>query len=255
MLTRNRFIVSALFALSLAAAPAFAIKPYTLVEDGYPDPVGQLELENTLESDFHTHDDTGFKQFSLENELEYQYDEKLALRVKASYFYEDSDETTGMHFDAAGLETQYFFTNSNTDPLGISAILSAEAGEQTLNLKSVLILQKDWDRFTVTYNLGLNTEITGVFTDKGSTDTTGTLINALGSVYNLTPTVRVGGEFDMESQYHNWSSYDGTTIWAGPVINWVPNNKWWLTAGFDFQLTDTHDEPDYRFTVIFGYFF
>src|SRR4029077_14054329 len=90
MLTRNRFIVLALLVLSLAAAPAWAIKPYTLVEDGYPDPVGQLDLENALESDFHPHDDTGFKQFSLENELEYQYDEKLALRVKAAYFYEDS---------------------------------------------------------------------------------------------------------------------------------------------------------------------
>jgi len=247
-------IIAGLLVLILASAPAWAIKPYTLVEDGYPDPVGQLELESTFESDFHTHDDSGFKQFSMENELEYQLTEQLALRVKAAYFYEDSAENTGMHFDAAGVEAQYFFTNSNTDPLGISVIVAAEAGEQTLNFEGFLVLQRDWSRFTATYNLGLATEIEGVFTDQGSTDTTGTLTNAFGAVYNLTPTLRTGGEIDVESNYHNWSSYDGTSVWAGPVVNWVPNSKWWLTAGFDFQLTDTHDEPDYRFTVILGYF-
>ena len=45
------------------------------------------------------------------------------------------------------------------------------------------------------------------------------------------------------------------TVFAGPVINWVPNSKWWVTAGFDFQLTDTADEPDYQCIVIVGYFF
>jgi hypothetical protein len=251
----GRVFIAFTIVLFAAATPALAIKPYTLVEDGYPDPVHQLELENTFESDFHTHDDSGFKQFSLENELEYQVNEQFNLRVKAAYFYEDSDENTGMHFDAAGIEAQYYFTNSNVDPLGVSVIVAAEAGEQTLNFESFLVLQKDWDHWTATYNLGLATEIDGVFTDSGSTDTTGTLTNALGAVYNLTPTVRAGGEIAVESLYHNWSSYDGSSVWAGPVVNWVPNSRLWMTAGFNFQLTDTADESDYRFTVIVGYFF
>ena len=250
-----RIVIALLFVVLAAATPALAIKPYTLVEDGYADPVGQLELENTFESDFHTREDSGFKQFSMENELEYQLNEQLELRVKAAYFYEDSSENTGMHFDAAGVEAQYYFSNSNTDLLGVSLIVAAEAGEQTLNLESVLVLQKDWDRWTATYNLGLATEIDGVFTDHGSTDTTGTITNALGAVYNVTPTLRAGGEIAVESDYHNWSSYDGSSVWAGPVVNWVPNSRLWMTAGFNFQLTDTADEPDYRFTLIVGYFF
>jgi hypothetical protein len=243
-------------ALVLTLAPsALAIKPYTLVEDGYPDPVGSLELENTFESDFRTSQDHGFKQFSMENELEYQLNEKLELRIKGAYFYEDSKENIGMHFDAAGVEAQYYFANSNVDPLGVSVIVAAEAGEQTLDFKTFLVLQKDWAKWTATYNLGFDTEIDGVFTNHGSNTTTGTLTNALGVTYSLADTVRVGAEAALESSYDNWSSYGGSSLFAGPVINWVPNSKWWLTAGFDFQLTDTADEPDYRFTVIFGYFF
>jgi hypothetical protein len=240
----------------LCSPAAWAIKPYTLVEDGYPDPVGQLELENTFELNFHTREDSGFKELAVEHELEYQFTEQFNLRIKGAYVYEDSKENTGLHFDAAGVEAQYYFTNSNVDPLGISVIVAAEAGEQTLNFESFLVLQKDWAKWAVTYNIGLATEIDGVFTDHGGgTTTTGTITNALGAVYNVSNTVRAGAEIAAESSYANWSHYDGTTVFAGPVINWVPNSKLWMTAGFSFQLTDTADEPDYRFTVIVGYFF
>ena len=254
MVPRALVATVAVVILSLAS-PVLAIKPYTLVEDGYTDPLHSLELENTFGFDFHTREDSGFKQFSAEHELEYMMTENFQLRLKGSYFYEDSKENTGLHFDSAGIEGQYYFTNSNTDPLGVSVIVSAEAGEQTLDFAGILILQKDFAHWAVTYNLGLETEIEGVFTDQGSTDTTGTLTNALGATYQLSNTWRLGGEVALESAYHNWSSYEGSSLFAGPVINWVPNDKWWLTAGFDFQLTDTPDEPDYKFTVIFGYFF
>jgi hypothetical protein len=253
---RPAALASALLVLPcLSQTTAWAIKPYTLVEDGYPDPLHQLELENTFEFTFHTREDSSFKQIAVEHELEYQLTEQFELRVKGAYFYENSAETSGMHFDSAGVEGQYYFTNSNIDPLGVSVIVAAEAGEQTINFESFLVLQKDFEHFTVTYNLELASETSGVFTNHGITDTTGTLTNALGAVYNLTNTVRVGGEIAAESAYANWSHYDGTTVFAGPVINWVPNSTLWMTAGFSFQLTDTADEPDYRFALIVGYFF
>jgi len=88
----------------VVSPPALAIKPYTLVEDGYTDPLHSLELENTFGFDFHTREDSGFKQFSAEHELEYMMTENFQLRLKGSYFYEDSKENTGLHFDSAGIE-------------------------------------------------------------------------------------------------------------------------------------------------------
>jgi hypothetical protein len=33
--------------------------------------------------------------------------------------------------------------------------------------------------------------------------------------------------------------YEGSTVYAGPVINWIPTRDLWITAGFEWQLTDT----------------
>src|SRR5580765_7372262 len=120
-------LVAVVSLILMWGVPALAIKPYTLVEDGYTDPLHSLELENTFELDFHTREDSSFKQISAEHELEYQMTENFQIRVKGSYFYEDSKENTGLHFDSAGIEGQYYFSNSNTDPLGVSVIVSAEA--------------------------------------------------------------------------------------------------------------------------------
>src|SRR5262249_46937787 len=91
--------------LILCAAPAaHAIEPVTLVADGYPERVGQLELENTFVAALHTPDDHRFQNYSMENELEYGIVENFTLRGKIAYFYEDSRELDGFHFDAAGIE-------------------------------------------------------------------------------------------------------------------------------------------------------
>src|SRR5206468_5334485 len=89
----------------------------------------------------------------LENELEYGLTEKFTARVKDSYFYQDSKEFTGMHFDAAGVEGQYFFTNPNIDPIGLSLIASVEAGERTLDFETVFVAQKDIANWIATSNL------------------------------------------------------------------------------------------------------
>src|SRR5690242_6122141 len=105
MVPRALFATVAVATLSLTP-PLLAIKPYTLVEDGYTDPLHSLELENTFELAFHTREDSGFKQLSAEHELEYQLTDNFQLRVKGSYFYEDSKENNGIHFDSSGIEGQ-----------------------------------------------------------------------------------------------------------------------------------------------------
>src|SRR5690242_2358511 len=111
----RRVLFFAGLALTLSAGSALAVKPFALVEDGYGEAPGQLELENTLVSSFHTPSDSGFKNFSLENELEYGVNEHFVARVKATYFYEESNDLRGMHFDSGGVEAQYLFSNPITD--------------------------------------------------------------------------------------------------------------------------------------------
>ena len=245
----------ALLAALAVASPAWAIKPYTLVEDGYPEATGQLELENTFEFNWHARNETGFKEFTGEHELEYGFSPQLTLRAKGSYVYTDSADVEGFHFDAAGVEAQYYFTNPNTDPIGVSVIGAVEAHEREgAAAEAFLVLQKDFDRWTVTYNLGAATDVDNFFRGHDRA-TEGTLINALGAVYNVTPRIRIGAEIAAESVYAEWSRYENTTVFAGPVINLIPNDRLWITAGIDYQITGHADEPQYRAAIIIGYYF
>jgi hypothetical protein len=244
----------ALVASLCAANRAWAIKPFTLVEDGYPERVGQLESENTFNAAWRTPADHSFQNYAMENELEYGLVENFTLRGKVSYFYQSSDEFTGFHFDTGAVAGQVFFSNPNTDAIGISVIASFGIGEHLLTAEQFLVVQKDTDHWILGYNFGLSTEIDGVF-EGGQTSVSGSIINSAGAMYCLTRTFRVGAEASAESAYDNWNSYTATTVFVGPVLNWIPNNRTWLTAGFDVQATNTSDEPKHLFTLIFGYYF
>src|SRR3954468_4624051 len=236
----RRFVIFASLALLIVAqSMCFAIRPFALVEDGYPEAVGQLELENTLTYSFHTPADHGFSQWAMENELEYGLGEKFTLRAKGSYFYEHSDDNTGMHFDAAGVEAQYFFSNPNTDAIGLSLIGSVEFGERSAAAEAIFVVQKDFAKWIVAYNLGVSVDIDNVFDAGAGVNYSGTITNAIGATYQLTPTIRLGGEASLESGYDEFRRYGGSNVFVGPVINWIPNDRIWVTAGFDWQLTNT----------------
>jgi hypothetical protein len=242
-------------AAAWAGRPAYALKPWALVEDGYPEPKGQLELENTFEADFHARSEPRFREFSLENELEYGLTDQFDLRAKISNVYTDSAEFEGLHFDAGGIEAQYYFTDPNTAPIGVSLIGALEMGERGLgSAEGFLVLQKDFDKFVLAYNLGAATDVEHLFSG-GSKDTTGTLTNAFGFLYSLAPDLRLGAEISAESSYDEWRKYTGTTVYAGPTVNWIPIPDMWVTAGFDFLIGNQEDEPEFKATLIVGYYF
>ncbi len=253
---RRSNVFVCLLSVCLFPATALALKPFALVEDGYSERVGQFELENTFTLSYHTHDEHNFQNYSMEHELEYGMAENFTLRVKGSYFYEKSEDTDGLHFDAGGVEGQLYFTNSNIDPVGISVIAAFEFGENSLINEDFVVVQKDFQNWIVAYNFGLTTEVDGVFHshDQG-TQTTGSIINAGGIDYVFSNSIRAGAEISAESSYDNWSDYTGTVIYAGPAINWTPVDQLWITVGFDWQLSNHHDEPDYLLTIIVGYYF
>ena len=246
-------IVAAL-ALATVSAPAWAIKPFTLLEDGYPEVFKQLELENTFTYGFHTPTEHAFGDLNIENELEYGLSERFTFRVKGSYDYISSAETTGMKFDAVAVEGQYFFTNPNTDKLGLSLLGAIESGDNSYGAEAIFIAQKDFDKWVIAYNLGVNVAVDNAYRG-GPTDTSLSLTNALGAAYEITPNLKIGGEISIESVYGEARIYDGSTVYAGPVINWIPTKSLWITAGFHWQLTDTSDAPNYQAVLIIGYFF
>src|SRR5205814_8631714 len=144
----------------------------------YPEGKGVLELENTLTIGYHTPAEHNFQNYAFENELEYGVADNFTLRLKGEYFYQDSRDGTGLHFDGAGVEAQYFFTNPAIDPIGISLLGAFSVGESHLSYEGFLVMQKDWDKWTAGYELGISTDIDDIFNDNSSSTTTGTITNA-----------------------------------------------------------------------------
>ncbi len=243
-------------AVALAAPWAMAIKPMAEVEDGYPEAPGQLESENTFTLDHKTPQDHGFNQYSMENELEYGVSYDLTLRVKGAYFYVDSKEETGLKFDSAGVEAQYYFSNPNTDAVGVSVIGSLLSGDNSISSENFLVVQKDTKNWIFAYNLGLTIDVDNSFGhEHGGRETDVSIVNQGGVMYCLTNRFRIGIDASMESVWREGRVYDHTTAYFGPTINWIPTDRLWMTLGLEREITNSEDEPMYRLTFIVGYFF
>lgn len=243
-----------------ATSPAWAIKPLAQVEDGYPEAPGQVEYENTFTISHKIPGDSRYTQYANEHEIEYGASENLTLRGKGAWYYEHTGDGSGTHFDSAGVEAQYFFTDPNTDAVGISVIGSALFGEKTFSSENFFVVQKDFDRWIVGYNLGLIVDVDGF--GHGEQTTTPTIRNAAGALYELANeapigTLRIGGDIATETSWTDFFRHkDQTTLYVGPVINWIPTDKLWITVGTEFEvLRESSDAPYFQLTLIVGYYF
>ena len=253
------FIAIASAFLGLNADRAMAIKPLIQVEDGYPEGKGQFESENTLGYSMHTREDHSFRGYSLELEVEYGLADDFTIRAKGTTVHEDTNGGSSTHFDGGGIEAQYFFSNPNVDPIGLSVISLVEVGENTFNNENYFVVQKDFDKWTIGYNFGIAVGIDNLWDHRNGSDSSGrdtnvAIINNFGACYELFQNVKVGADFSIESDYLEGRVYTGSTAYIGPDIFWVPNDKWWFTAGVEYQVTDTVDAPRWTASLIIGYY-
>jgi hypothetical protein len=252
----NRTSIIALAALGVAS-PALAVNPFTLVDDGYPFAVHQLEYENTLNVQHAVSGDSRYLLIGNESELEYGLTENIVVTAVGGLYHERAnDPTEGTHFDQGGLQVQYFFTNPNTDAIGVSVIATALFGETTFASENSLVLQKDFEKWIVAYNLGVNVEVDG-FLQSGPADTTMTLSHSAGALYCLTNTVRVGAEFQLATTYREFfRAKQDTTLYFGPVVNWIVSDDLWITVGLNDELVrKTDGATQYQLNIVFGYDF
>jgi len=252
---RKLVIAAALAACALVGRSSYAVEPFTLVHDAYPEPVGQWELEFTQDAFWHPKEDHNAREYGTEFELERGITEKLALSVFGEISYQDNAEKEGLGFEQAGIGGQYIFASPATEPLGIGLIAEIGFGERgNMSGQAFLVLQKDTDKWIFAYNIGLETEIESAI-GGGDRETTGTLINAAGAEYAITPQFYAGVETAVEIGYAEFRVYEDTVWYAGPVIYWTPSNNFWLSAGLDYQLSDVDSEAQYRGALKVGYYF
>ena len=256
---RRSASVFALGLMSLASTASASERPFTFTYDTYALGKGGVEFEQWVTWKNHKEDEHGFNRFEFREELELGLADNFTLGLYLpSFSYESSVDRDSMKFDSIDVEGIVYLSNPVEDFLGVGLYAEIGVGEGSLKFEPKLLLQKDIGNWTFAYNLVLETEVEGIFNDhEDENEVEGELAHTFGAAYAITPNLLVGGEAVAESVYEDWSHYEGTTVYAGPVVSVrnIAGSDFWVTFTPTFQLTDQEEEADFQFRMIAGYQF
>jgi hypothetical protein len=231
-------------------------RPFTFTYDTYSEGKGNWEYEQYLTYQTHKGDDRSFTSYNLRHEFEFGVADNFDIAIYvANWRYEETNDHTGTRFDSGGFEAIFYALNPATDPIGLGLYAEVLAGEHDLEFEYKLLLQKDWRNWTFAYNLILETELEGVFNNKEMNETEGVLGHSFGASYGIGHGIHIGAECQIESVYENWSHYENTSVYVGPVIGYASGGHWWATLTPFFQLSSVDGEPDFQVRLITGYEF
>src|SRR5688572_2691732 len=240
------------------SAPALADpRPFTFSNDTYPMGKGDWEFEQHVRYRAHKDDEPGYELYQFREEFEFGVADNFDLAVYLpSWRYEDSDAHNGMKFESVDIEGIFYFTNPVTDFVGIGLYGEVKIGDDSLGFENKLLVQKDVGNWVFLYNFVVETEIEGILSDtEDENEVTGELKHTFGASYNFPDTpFFVGAEAQIESEYADWSDYEGTTAYAGPNFSYQ-GNPFWITVTPTFQVTNRDSEAEFQLRMILGWQF
>jgi hypothetical protein len=217
---------------------------------------GDWEYEQHVTWRKHTESDTGYDRVDFRHEFEFGLADNFDLAVYLpSWSYEDSKSRSGVHFGSVDVEAIFYLSNPVTDPVGIGLYGEVKVGEGELEFENKLLVQKDVGKWVFLYNLIFETEVEGAFRDDEENEIEGVLGHSFGVSYAVAPGWFFGGEALVKSVFEDWSEYEHTTAYVGPVLSYQGNDRWWATVTPVYQLTDTESEPDFQMRLIVGLMF
>lgn len=248
-------VVSAVLSASAQADP----RPFTFTNDAYPMGKGDWEYEQwvTYEGDQDSDDD--FERLSFRHEFEFGLADNIDLAIYLpEWQLEDTGDGWDSDFQGGAVETIVYLSNPVTDFVGIGLYNEVKVREDELEFEHKLIVHKDIDKWTLAYNFVLETELEHTFGDEEEAEIEGVIEHTFGASYRIASDWGIGGEAVVASEYEDWSEYEGTTVYAGPVVTYQggrfsrEGSGWWATVTPLFQLTDDEDAPNLNFRLIVG---
>jgi hypothetical protein len=225
---------------------------------------GQFEFEQWIDWEHRTPDAHNSNVFILKEELEIGVSDKLMFGVDIPEWHfqtSPEDQKQGPRFDTIGGEFRYRFLNPTKDVIGLALKGEIELGPRVRGAELRGIVQKNFDRFTLLYNLTLESEWSkGEDEDNaGEAVSDGEVVQALGGSVEITPNWFAGAELVHEIPMPDWHTGHQQNVFLGPNLSYhasfVNGRNWALTGTTLFRVTDSDEEPSLRFRLIFEFDF
>src|SRR5262249_16865271 len=131
-------------------------------------------------------------------------------------------------------------------------------GPDRTGLEGRLILQKNFDRVILAYNVRLEAEWAK---EKGEDERgrDGEVVQSMGASLELSPNWFIGAELVREIPPPEWHTGAAQNVFIGPNVsyhaNFVNGRNWALTTTALARVTDAEDEPAFQLRAIFEFDF
>ncbi len=257
----RRGALGAALAACLAASARADDRQFTFLDMAKVTTPGTFEFEQWIGWEGRTKEAADFSVFTLKEEVEIGVSDKLMFGVDVPEWHFQTgpeDEKQGPRLDTFGGEFRYRFMNPTTEAIGLAVKGEAELGPHTTGLEARVIVQKNFDRFTLVYNARIEAEWAREEDAEPGEDARGhdgEFVQALGGSVELSPNWYIGAEAVHEIPLPEWHTGAQQNMWVGPNLSYHADfhsgRNWALTTTLLLRATDSEEEPLYRFQMIF----
>ena len=240
---RNKALVAfTVFVSLLNAEYAYGGRLFTLSNDAEIEEMGEIEYEQWVTWKTSKNDDSDFDQFNFKHELEFAVSERLQLELEMVWRYQDGAavDDDEADFRAVALEGTYQIRDPDSETLGLALKTVFEIGDELLELKAKLILQKNIGPLIVVWNGNLEAE----WEEDRFTKDSGKLSQSMGLNYEIADETHLGIEFLHELKYDDWSEWKDHVVYLGPSTSFEFHHVS-VALTLAVQITDVDAEADF----------
>lgn len=228
-------------------------RPFAFTYDTYSIDPGHWEYEQYITYKADRDDMDDYSRWEFQHEIEFgvadNFDVGLYL---ARWSITDTGDDEETEFDGVKVRGIFYPSNPVTDWIGSGIYNEIAIDNDELKFEQKLLLQKDWEFWTLAYNLVFETEIEHVFDTDEETEVEGKIKHLLAASYAASPSWKLGAELVVETPYDDWEDRGDTRVYAGPAIHYqggevgIRDWTWWVTVTPMIQLTDVDSAENWR---------
>ncbi len=243
---------AALAAALAAPAPARAdARRFAWSYESTTAPKGTREFEQWVTWSTTKPSDPLYDRVEFRHELEFGLTDRVQLGVYLTdWRYTRTSNGSDTEVRSTAAEIIANVADPATSPVGVALYGEVAVGAEKFALEAKLLLEKPLGPVVLVSNTVLEAEWEG----EDWVEDVGTFEQTVGLGWDMSPSLLLGVEGQLEKELPGWKGGEPTIVWAGPSAS-LRLPAFWVTAATLLQTTGEGGEPDVKVRTLFGFDF